>query len=277
MGRVFWLNLVFSVLELLGGLYTGSVALIADALHDFGDALVIAMAYFFEMKAENGPDTKFSYGYKRYSLLSALITGLVLFGGSLAVIVYAVTRFSVPEEIKTLPMIGFAFVGLAVNGLSFLQLRGATKQNAQMIRWHLLEDTLGWASVLVGSVIMHFTNWLWIDSLLAVAISTWILIGVGRSLWSTVQVFLQKVPSGLDLSAIKNQISAIVGVKEVHDLHLWSLDGTSHVLSMHVIRTSSTIEPAQLKKSIRESVAHWGEVHATIEVEDPDEHCGDQC
>lgn len=277
--KVFCLNLGFSILELAGGLFTGSVALIADALHDFGDALVIASAYFFQKKSESAPDPQFTYGYQRYSLLSAMITGVVLLVGSVSVIVFAIGRFSEPpSDLKTLPMVVFAFIGLAVNGFSFLQMKNADGgHNAKMIRWHLLEDTAGWAAVLLGAVIMHFTAWYWIDATLAIAIAVWILVGVGRSLWATLQLLLQKVPPEFNLNEIEQKISEVVGVKDVHDLHLWSLDGSRHVLSMHVIRESSQVKLSDLKVNIREKISSFGEIHSTIEVEDPEEDCHDYC
>lgn len=276
--KVFCLNLGFSLFELAGGIFTGSMALIADALHDFGDALVIASAYFFQKKSEGAPDPYFTYGYQRYSLLSAIITGIVLVAGSAGVIIFAVGRFmEPPTELKTLPMVAFAVVGLAVNGFSFLQMKAERGHNARMIKWHLLEDTAGWGAVLFGAVVMHFTSWLWIDAALALAIAGWILIGVGRSLWGTVQLLLQKVPPEFTLSEIEQRIISVAGVKDVHDLHLWSLDGSLHVLSMHVVRESSHVKLADLKLSIREKISSFGDIHSTIEVEDPEEDCDNYC
>lgn len=275
--KVFGLNLGFSILELIGGLWTGSVALIADALHDFGDALVIGLAYLFERKAESAPDKKFSYGYRRYSLVSALITGVVLLVGSTLVILFAAQRFMQPEELKTLPMIVFAFIGVAVNGASYLQMRADRQHSAQMLRWHLLEDAAGWVAVLIGSVVMHFTGWFWLDGVLAIGIAAWILWGVGRSLWDTVQVFLQKVPENMNTDAIKEDLLKIEGIDEIHDLHLWSLDGDIHVLSLHVVRSRPSLELAEIKSQIRLTLRKWGKIHSTIEIEDHGENCVEQC
>lgn len=276
--KVFCLNLGFSIIELGGGLFTGSAALIADALHDFGDALVMASAYFFQKKSEAKPDQRYSYGYRRYSLLSAVITGLVLMGGSLGILSFALYRIESPPDIKTLPMVGFAILGLVVNGASFFQMNKADRgHNSQMIRWHLLEDTAGWAAVLLGAVVMHFTHWYWIDSALAAGIAFWILIGVAKSFWGTLQLFLQRVPPQFDVKKIENEIQQLPGVKDVHDIHLWSLDGVHHVLSIHVVRESSDVSLPDLKHRVREYIQKLGEVHATIEVEEPEEICEEDC
>jgi cobalt-zinc-cadmium efflux system protein len=190
----FFLNLTFTLLEIAGGLWTNSIAILSDALHDLGDSISLGMAWFFNKYAQKGPDADFSYGYRRYSLLGAFINTVVLIGGSLLVIANAVPRLLNPEPTNAPGMIVFALVGIVVNGIGAYRLYDKQSFNAQVAGWHLLEDVLGWVAVLIVSVVLLFTNWTILDPILSILITLYILVNVLGNLRRTTRVFLQATP-----------------------------------------------------------------------------------
>lgn len=264
----FILNLAFSFFEFFGGLYTGSVAIISDSVHDFGDAVAIGISYLFENKSKKQPDKKYSYGYARYSVLGGVITTSILIFGSLAVIYNAVCRFLEPTEINYNGMIIFAVVGVTVNSAAALFTREGESINQKAVNLHLLEDVLGWVVVLVGAVLMRFTDLAFIDPLMSVGVAIFILINAVRNLKEAVDIFLEKTPC--DIEEIINKVKAIDGVADVHHVHVRSIDGHNNYATMHVVTSS---EPHALKELIRGKLREHGIVHLTIEIESEDEHC----
>lgn len=281
LGRIrfaFFLNFFFACFELVGGYWINSVAIMSDALHDFGDALALGSAYWLERKSMKKPDARFSYGYRRLSLLAATITGFILLAGSAFICFEAWKRLLNPEPVHALGMMAFAFVGLLVNGVSLLKLKGGSSQNEKMLAWHFIEDIAGWLAVLAGSVVLHFVDWPQIDSILAIGIALWISFNVFRQIFAIGSIFLQALPAGVELTDISQALAEIAGIKNSHHTHLWSLDGSEHVLTTHVCLTSAStpLELVQLKKKIRETMhSRFGIHEVTIEFEFPDETCAD--
>ncbi len=272
----FFLNLCFTVIEIIGGFLIGSVAIIADAIHDLGDTLALGVALILEKYAQKGPDRKFSYGYQRVSALSALINGAVLFAGSIYIVIHAAQRFSEPQKPHGLAMLGLAIFGAAVNGFAAWKLSKGGTQNERMLTWHLLEDVLGWIAVLIGSILIIAFDWTWIDPVLAIGIALLILWNVVRNIAKTGVLFLQRIPEGFDLDELKQRLLQVDGVLDVHDIHAWSLDGEHHVLSCHiVVHEDAKLE--KVKSSAREQIMKEGKVHATIELEFANEDCSEQC
>jgi cobalt-zinc-cadmium efflux system protein len=263
------LNLLFSLIELVGGLYTQSIAVLSDALHDFGDSLALGTAWYLQEKSEKGADAKFSYGYRRLSLLSAIFTGMFLVIGSLFVLKESISRFNSPVTPNTQGMALLAILGIAVNGFAAWKVGRGKSMNERVISLHMLEDLLGWVTVLIGSIIMTFADLPWIDPVLSIGFTLFILRGVYRSLGGTIKLFLQAVPDNINLPELLSKVRAVDGVLGVHDCHVWSLDGESHVLTMHVIVDLATTVPAieVLKHGIRKVVEATGKFHLTIEVE----------
>ncbi len=278
-GRIraaFFLNLAFTVIEVIGGVLVGSVAIVADAVHDLGDTLSLGVALVLEKYAQKKPDRQFTFGYRRVSALSALITGAVLLAGSIYVVVEAIRRFSEPQEPHGVAMFGLAVFGVLVNSLAAWKLSKGFTQNERMLTWHLLEDVLGWVAVLVGSILIIAFDWVWIDPVLAIGIALFILWNVFRNLTQTVLLFLQRVPAGLDLDKLRQALSRLDGVLDVHDLHAWSLDGEHHVLSCHVV-VGEEADSDLIKAAARDLIKKEGEFHVTIEVEFDSEDCEQQC
>lgn len=273
----FWLNFVFTIIELVGGLLTNSVAIISDAVHDFGDTLAIGFGWIASRLARRDPDAAYTYGYQRLSLLSALVIGLTLVIGSAVILFNAVPRLWEPPAPHTGGMFWLALVGIAANGIAAVQLRGGSTQNEKVLSWHLLEDVLGWVAVLIASIAIRFTGWNIIDPLLSIAFTLFILFNVLRSLRDTLHLFLQKSPDAALADTIRGELAALAEIRECHHLHLWSLDGRQHVLTVHLV-LAQEIDTAQLralKQRIHALLEPHRLAHTTIEFEFPAEVCRD--
>jgi cobalt-zinc-cadmium efflux system protein len=275
LGVAFLLNFIFTLIEIAGGLWTNSVAILADALHDAGDSLTLLLAWYLQKASEKERDQRFSYGYGRLSLLAALINGVVLLAGSIVVIVLVIPRLFEPQVVDATGMFWLALLGIAFNGFSFWRNRRSQSLNAKMVNWHLLEDVLGWTVVLAGSIVMHFGDYPWLDPLMALGVTLFILWNVFKSLGRVTKIFLQSKPEGVDLPAIENELRRLNNVEDIHDVHAWSLDGKYHVLSLHVVISQITDQQSLvlLKNQIRDQLHKMGIEHSTIEFELPSEAC----
>lgn len=275
-GLAFWLNLIFAIVELVGGLYTQSLAVVSDALHDFGDALSLGMGYFLQRKSIQGPSETFSYGLRRLSLLSAVLTGMVISAGAIYILVESVLSFGQPREPQGGGMMLLALVGMAVNGFAAWKLSHGHTHNEKMMKWHLIEDVLGWVAVFLGGAGILFFELNWLDPVLAGLISLFVLYNVVRRLAESVNLFLQGNPNPTALRAFRDSVEALDLVEEVHDVHFWSLDGARHVLSLHVVVTDLSAAFV-IKENVRQLSHALGDCHLTIEIESTREHCHDDC
>ncbi|WP_445768423.1 cation diffusion facilitator family transporter [Rheinheimera sp.] len=273
----FWLNLAFAIIEFIGGMLTNSVAIIADAMHDLGDSLAIGFAWIASKIATKQPTAHYSYGFRRWSLLSALLSGVILLAGSGWVLSEALPRLWQPELPHTGGMLLLALLGIAVNGVAVWRLRRGKTQNEKVLSWHLLEDVLGWVAVLIGAILMHFTGWAWLDPALSIGFTLFILLNVLRALRQTLALFLQVTPDPTMLQQINSQLAGLDFVKSMHHVHLWSLDGEQHVLTMHIeIVTPATMaEQIAYKQRIALMLAPYQLSHTTVEFELSGEECRD--
>jgi len=271
----FLLNLSFTVAETIGGLYTNSVAILADALHDLGDSLTLAAAWRLEQLSEKDSDSRYSYGYKRFSLLSALISGVVLLLGSIVIISEAIQRMIDPQPSDARGMLIFALVGMAVNGYAAFRTKQGGNLNSRMISWHLVEDLLGWIAVFIVSIVLLIWEIEILDPLLSLAISIFVVINVLRNLGATLRLFLQGVPEKIDVKTMETEIRKLNKVKDMHHTHIWSLDGEQHVLTTHVVlnQNAKKEEIRMIKNKIRDFAEVYGMVHTTVEFEYLDEDC----
>ena len=273
----FGLNAFFVVIEIAGGLWTGSVAILADAVHDLGDCLSLGIAWALQRMSQQKRTEEFSYGYGRLSLLAALLSSMVIAAGSILVLIVTIPRLWENQEPHGLGMMILAVFGLAVNGFAALKLSHGDTMNEKVLTWHFIEDILGWAAVLIGSLLIYFLSWNWVDPVLALFIAGYVLFNVFRYLKNSARLFLQSTPEGFNEVKFKEGIFTIAGIQDIHDLHIWSLDGTNHVLSLHIKVDSQVIQAADAKQKIRAIAAEMGHYHTTIEVEEPTEDCGDSC
>lgn len=275
-GFAFWLNLSFAVIELVGGMMTQSLAVMSDALHDFGDALSLGLGWFLQRKSAQGPSENFSYGLRRLSLLSAFVSATVISAGAVYIVFESVYRFNDPREPNGLGMMGLAVFGVAMNGLAAWKLGHGHTHNEKILKWHLIEDVLGWVAVLIGSIFIYLFKWDWLDPLLAIGISVFVFYNVIRHLYETTTLFLQGNPNPEGLRAFRTQVDLLSNVEEIHDVHFWSLDGVRHILSLHaVLKDLSRAE--EVKEHIRTLSKLLGDCHVTIEIESTDEHCHNDC
>ena len=274
-GLAFLLNLSFTIIELTGGLLTNSIAIISDAVHDFGDSLSLALAWYFQKKSKKGSTNQYTYGYKRFSLLGAIITSIVLVLGSIYILSEAIPRLISPQATNAGGMFILAVLGIVINGIAVLRTRKAVSINEKVVSLHLLEDVLGWAAVLIGSVIMYFTNLTIIDPILSIAIAFFVLFNVIKNIKLILPILLQGTPAEIDRGYIIEHLKDIEQIENMHDLHIWSLDEKYNVLTVHLtLKKSMPMESLVELKGVIRTVLKEGDIHhATIEFETPDESC----
>ena len=269
----FILNLSFSVFEIIGGFFTGSVAIISDAIHDLGDATSIGISYFLEKKSKKQPDDTYTYGYARFSVIGSVITTLILLFGSVMVIYNAIMRIINPVEINYNGMIIFAIVGALVNFIAAYFTKDGDSLNQKAVNLHMLEDVLGWIVVLVGAVIMRFTDISIIDPLMSMAVAIFILINAIKNLKEVLDLFLEKIPNNISIEEIKEHLTEIDGIISVHHIHIWSMDGHQNYATMHIVAEENS---HTIKDKIREELREHGIGHATLEIEGKDDHCHEE-
>ncbi len=271
----FFLNLGFALAEIVGGILTNSMAILADALHDFGDSLSLAFSWRMERLSDKKGDQRYSYGYKRFSLLSALISAVILLVGSIFIISEAFQRIANPQHSNAQGMLIFALVGIAVNGYAALRTSRGNNLNSKMISWHMLEDVLGWAAVLVVSIVLLFKDIHILDPLLSLAVTALVLFNVVKNLKLTISLFLQGVPESVNIAGIEEEIKKMNMVNGIHHTHVWSLDGEQHVLTTHVVLCDGAKKEQirAIKGKIKELSERHGLVHTTIEFEYLEDDC----
>lgn len=283
----FWLNFLFSIIEVAGGIFTNSTAIIADAFHDFMDSLAIGIAILLEKISGKKRTHMFSYGYKRFSLLSALGMAIFLLIGAALMIVGAYISFIHGHEVNSVGMLWLAVLGIAINGFAFLRIKNGNghghshaghshgnNHNSRGIMLHLLEDVLGWAAVLIGAIVIYFTGWNWIDGVLAIGIALYVGFNASKNLIATVKVLLQSVPENVEIKKLINELLQINGIEDVHDIHVWSLDGSYNVGSLHVVVNASTItNEHDILKTITILMRKHNIQHPTVQIETSIDGC----
>lgn len=279
----FWLNLLFSIIEIIGGFLTNSTAIIADAFHDFTDAVAIGVAVLLEKLSGKKRTSKFSYGYKRFSLLSALGMSLFLLIGAIFMCMGAYRSFTNPEPVNSMGMLWLAALGIGINGFAFLRIRNghhhghhhhSHSHNSKAIMLHLLEDVLGWVAVLIGAVVIYFTGWYWIDGVLALAIAVFIGYNAIRNFIGTMKILLQSVPENVNIEKLSSELHHIDGVQNIHDLHVWSIDGNYNIGSLHaVVNIIDGKGKNDILSSILQLMEKYKIQHPTIQIETNATNC----
>ncbi len=271
----FFLNLVFILIEVIGGIYTNSISILSDALHDLGDSISLGLSWYFQKISLRKKDNNYSYGYKRFSLLGAVVNAVVLFTGSLFIIYVSVQRLFKGAQIDPKGMLIISIIGVIINGLAFFRLKKGHSINESVVSLHFLEDVLGWVSVLIISVIMFFTDLVILDPILSILISIFILYNLFKNLKKMTKIFLQGTPDVINTESIRKKLLNIENINNIHDMHLWTLDGSYNVLSLHLVLddVSSYLKLYKAKESTKKILREFNIEHATIEIESEGEEC----
>ncbi len=266
----FLLNLTFSVFELFGGLITGSIAILSDSVHDIGDALSIGLSYMLEKKSKQKPDNNYTYGYIRYSVIGSIITSTLLLTGSIFVIFESVKRLIKPQELNYNGMILISIIGVIVNTLAAMATKEGDSLNQKSVNLHMLEDVLGWVVVLIGSILIKFTNITYIDGILSIGVALFILRHAARNIKEVLDLFLEKTPNNINIEEIKHHLKEINGIIDIHHIHIRSIDGYNNFITLHA--QVKKYDP-KIKKQIKEELSEHGICHSTIELEQEFEEC----
>jgi len=271
----FFLNATFAIVELIGGYFTNSVAIYSDALHDLGDSLALLFAYYSEKYSQKSPDSSFTFGYKRFSVLAALVNGLMLLAGSIFVIYESVLRLSSPEIVKPEGMLLLAIIGIIINSVAAYRLSKDSGLNQKMVMYHLLEDIMGWIAVFIVSIVLLFKPWYLLDSILSILISMMILRGVYKNILKVLSILLQKFPDELEIDKIEKELSGLELIENVHAFKGWSLDSDSFYLRFHVRLPEMTTmkEVDGLKFVIKEVLRKYNVDFSSIEFESSSDKC----
>lgn len=271
----FFLNLGFSIFELFGGLYTNSVSIISDSFHDFGDALSIAISWGLEKKSEQVPNKNYTYGYKRFSLVGALITSVFLIIGSVVMLFNAIPRLVNPERIDYNGVLMLAVIGVVINGFGAYRTAKGSAINEKVVSLHLIEDVLGWVAVLISGIIMKFLDLPIIDPILCILITIFILFNVFKNIKNIFEVLLEKAPDNIDIDLLINKLLENKDIVDVHHVHLWSADSVDSYATLHVkvVDGLSWSEIIDIKRFIREKFKEEKIGHVTLEIELESEDC----
>lgn len=275
LGLAFVLNTCFALLEIAGGVWTNSVAILSDAVHDLGDSVALGAAWFLDRYAQKAGDKRFSYGYRRFSLLGAWTNTVVLIVGSLVVLAEAVPRLLRPEPPHATGMMLFALVGIAANGYAAWRLRNRHSLSTKVVAWHLIEDVLGWVAVLIVGATLHVVDLPILDPALSIAIAVFVLFNVIRRLRQTAMLFLQAVPDDVDLGEIERRFASLPHVRSTHHMHVWSMDGDHHVLTAHIVvdGEATMTDIHGLRASVAALCLEYDFSHSTVEIECGDDEC----
>jgi len=267
LGLAFGLNVAFTLIELVGAWFTNSTAIAADALHDLGDSLSLALAWGMQSLSGSRPTQTYSYGFKRLSLVGALVNAVVLLAGGLVVLMEAVPRLWDPGQPDARGMLALAVLGVVVNGAAVLRVRQGASLNERVVTWHLMEDVLGWVAVLIVSIVMLFVDLPVLDPLLSVGITVWVGFNAARNLKRTIDVFLQAVPDDVDVDALCEAARAVEGVVDLRHVHVWSQEGEHHVLTGSLVLDCVTLEDAErIREQVADDLQEAGIEHVTLEV-----------
>lgn len=272
----FFLNVFFTVVEFVGGFLTNSVAILSDAVHDLGDSFSLGLSWYFQKVAKRGSNAQYTYGYKRFSLLGAVINSIILTVGSVLVLTKSVPRLFHPEQPDAKGMLFLAILGVVMNGAAVLRLRKGHSINERVVSLHMMEDVLGWAAVLVGAIVMMFANVPILDPILSIAIAVYVLSNVYKNIKDSLRIILQGAPVSIKTDEVRDIALSFPEVESVHDLHLWSVDGEYNVLTIHAVLNAalSMEELNRLKIEIRARMEEHNVQHSSIEFELPGEDCG---
>ena len=262
----FFLNLSYAIVEFIAGGIFGSSAVLADSVHDLGDAIAIGVSAFLETISNREEDSHYTLGYKRFSLLGAMVTAVILMIGSVLVILGNITKLFHPQAVNDEGILWLGIIAISVNVIASLVVRKGKTKNESILSLHFLEDTLGWVAVILMAIVLRFTDWYILDPLLSLVISIFILSKAIPRFWSTLKIFLDAVPEGVDIKQVKSDLEQLDHVASLNQLNLWTMDGLEKNAIVHVCLKE--IEQMELcKESIRSKLKDCGFQNITIEID----------
>ena len=263
----FFLNFSYAIVEFIAGGVFGSSAVLADSVHDLGDAIAIGISAFLESISNREEDSHYTLGYKRFSLLGAMVTAVILMTGSVLVILENITKLFHPQPVNDEGILWLGIIAVSINVLASLVVRKGKTKNESILSLHFLEDTLGWLAVILMAIVLRFTDWYILDPLLSLVISIFILSKAIPRFWSTLKIFLDAVPEGVDIKQVKSDLEQLDHVASLNQLNLWTMDGLEKNAIVHVCLKE--IEQMELcKESIRSILKDCGFQNVTIEVDE---------
>ena len=262
----FFLNLSYAIIEFIAGGVFGSSAVLADSVHDLGDAIAIGVSAFLETISNREEDSHYTLGYKRFSLLGALVTAVILITGSVLVILENITKLFHPQPVNDEGILWLGIIAVSINVLASLVVRKGKTKNESILSLHFLEDTLGWVAVILMAIVLRFTDWYILEPLLSLVISFFILSKAIPRFWSTLKIFLDAVPEGVDIKQVKSDLEQLDHVASLNQLNLWTMDGLEKNAIVHVCLKE--IEQMEVcKESIRTLLKDCGFQNITIEID----------
>ena len=263
----FILNFSFAIIEFIFGLLFHSSAVLADAIHDTGDALAIGLSTLFEKISTKKEDREYTLGYKRYSLLGALLTSVILLVGSTLVIVENIPKLLAPEKVNYDGMLVLGIFAIVVNTAASRVVSHGHSHNESILSLHFLEDILGWVAVILVSLILRFTDWYFLDPLLSLVIAGFILSKALPKFWENIQIFLDHVPSDVDLSQLYQEIAALENVRAITQLNVWTTDGLEKYAMLHICLENPNLL-AETQVVLRQKLLAHGIAKVTIQTDE---------
>lgn len=262
----FFLNLTYAIVEFIAGGVFGSSAVLADSVHDLGDAIAIGISAFLESISNREEDSHYTLGYKRFSLLGALVTAVILITGSILVILENITKLFNPQPVNDEGILWLGIIAVSINLLSSLVVRKGKTKNESILSLHFLEDTLGWLAVILMAIILRFTDWYILDPLLSLVISIFILTKALTRFWRALKIFLDAVPEGVETGDLEKDLEALTNVKSVNQLSIWSMDGLENNAIIHLC-LEDWEKMTETKNQVRQLLEERGVQNITIEVD----------
>ena len=262
----FFLNFSYAIVEFIAGGVFGSSAVLADSVHDLGDAIAIGISAFLETISNREEDNRYTLGYKRFSLLGALVTAIILMTGSVLVILENVTKILNPQPVNDEGILWLGIIAITINVLASLVVSKGKTKNESILSLHFLEDTLGWLAVILMAIVLRFTDWYILDPLLSLVISFFILSKALPRFWSTLKIFLDAVPEGIDIKQVKSGLEQLDNVASLNQLNLWTMDGLEKNAIIHLC-LEDWEQMTETKNQVRQLLEERGVQNITIEVD----------
>lgn len=263
---VFFMNLAFNIIVITGGLATNSMAILADCIHDFADTISIALAWALERVSQKDSTHNYSYGYQRFSILGAVIISVFVIIMAFVILSEAIPRLFAPEGVDAEGMLVIAIIGIIFKSISVYRLHKGETFNEKAILFHQLGDVFEWVAILILSVVLIFWDGApYLDPFVSIGIALWLIFNLGRNLYKSLEVLLQKTPDNFDVDEFKHQILAIDGVNSLDDVHIWSLDGIDSVMTVKV-DVDFKKDIGNIKKEIYDVSIKYHVVDITIEI-----------